>query len=60
MIAVIMHFHKRLFKEDYLNRDSKTLWLTGILLYLPMLGFLIYRSHPAVGMERLLVHGDDP
>jgi len=40
MIAVIMHFIRSLLRKDYLNRDSKTLWLTGILLYLPMLGFL--------------------
>lgn len=40
MVAVIMHFIRGFLRKDYLNRDSKTLWLTGILLYLPMLGFL--------------------
>lgn len=40
MIAVIMHFIRSFLRKDYLNRDSKTLWLTGILLFLPMLGFL--------------------
>ncbi|MDE2117384.1 MAG: cytochrome b N-terminal domain-containing protein [Betaproteobacteria bacterium] len=40
MVAVIMHFIRSFLRKDYLNRDSKTLWLTGILLYLPMLGFL--------------------
>ena len=40
MIAVTMHFIRSFLRKDYLNRDSKTLWLTGVLLYLPMLGFL--------------------
>jgi quinol-cytochrome oxidoreductase complex cytochrome b subunit len=40
MVAVIMHFIRSFLRKDYLNRDSKTLWLTGILLFLPMLGFL--------------------
>lgn len=39
-VAVIMHFIRSLLRKDYLNRDSKTLWLTGVLLYLPLLGFL--------------------
>ena len=39
-IAVIMHFLRSFLRKDYLNRDSKTLWLTGVLLYLPLLGFL--------------------
>jgi len=40
MVAVIIHFIRSFLRKDYLNRDSKTLWLTGILLYLPLLGFL--------------------
>ena len=40
MVAVIMHFLRSFLRKDYLNRESKTLWLTGILLVLPMLGFL--------------------
>jgi len=40
MIAVSVHFIRSLLRKDFLNRDSKTLWLTGVLLYLPMLGFL--------------------
>ncbi|MDP2761729.1 MAG: cytochrome b N-terminal domain-containing protein [Sideroxyarcus sp.] len=40
MVAVIMHFIRSFLRKDYLVRDSKTLWLTGILLFLPMLGFL--------------------
>ena len=39
-IAVIMHFLRSFLRKDYLNRDSKTSWLTGVLLYLPLLGFL--------------------
>ena len=40
-VAVIMHFIRSFLRKDYLNRDSKTLWLTGILLFLPLLGFLL-------------------
>lgn len=40
MIAVTIHFIRSFLRKDYLNRDSKTLWLTGVLLYLPMLAFL--------------------
>ncbi len=40
LVAVIMHFIRSFLRKDYLNRESKTLWLTGVLLYLPMLGFL--------------------
>lgn len=40
MVAVTMHFLRSFLRKDYLIRDSKTLWLTGVLLYLPMLGFL--------------------
>ncbi|MDH4215523.1 MAG: cytochrome b N-terminal domain-containing protein [Gallionella sp.] len=39
-VAVIVHFLRSFLRKDYLNRDSKTLWLTGILLYVPLLGFL--------------------
>ena len=39
-IAVIMHFIRSFLRKDYLIRESKTLWLTGVLLYLPLLGFL--------------------
>lgn len=40
-ITVIMHFIRSLLRKDFLNRRSKTFWLTGVLLFLPMLGFLI-------------------
>src|SRR3989338_8520372 len=39
-ITVIMHFIRSFLRKDYLNSNIKTLWLTGILLFLPMLGFL--------------------
>lgn len=39
-VAIIMHFIRSFLRKDYLIRESKTLWLTGVLLYLPMLGFL--------------------
>jgi len=41
LVAVIMHFIRSFLRKDYLNRDSKTLWLTGILMFLPLLGFLL-------------------
>jgi quinol-cytochrome oxidoreductase complex cytochrome b subunit len=40
-VAVIMHFIRSFLRKDYLNRDSKTLWLTGVLLLVPMFGFLL-------------------
>lgn len=40
-ITVITHFIRSFLRKDYLNRESKTFWLTGVLLFLPMLGFLI-------------------
>lgn len=41
VLAVIMHFLRSFLRKDYLVRESKTLWLTGILLFLPLLGFLV-------------------
>lgn len=41
VLAVIMHFIRSFLRKDYLIRESKTLWLTGILLFLPLLGFLV-------------------
>lgn len=41
VLAVIMHFIRSFLRKDYLIRESKTLWLTGVLLFLPLLGFLI-------------------
>lgn len=40
LIAVVMHFIRSFLRKEYLKRESKTLWLTGVLLYLPLLGFL--------------------
>lgn len=41
LVTVILHFIRSFLRKDYLNRDSKTLWLTGVLLFLPLLGFLV-------------------
>ena len=41
LVSMIMHFIRSFLRKDYLNRESKTLWLTGILLFLPLLGFLV-------------------
>jgi hypothetical protein len=40
-LAVIMHFIRSFLRKDYLVRESKTLWLTGILLFMPLIGFLV-------------------
>lgn len=40
-LAVIMHFIRSFLRKDYQVRETKTLWLTGMLLLLPLLGFLI-------------------
>ena len=41
LVAVILHLIRSLLRKDFLNRERKTLWLTGVLLFLPLLGFLI-------------------
>lgn len=40
-IAVTMHLIRSLLRRDFDNREGKTTWLTGTLLYLPLLGFLL-------------------
>ena len=40
-VAIILHFIRSLLRKDFLIRESKTLWLTGVLLIIPMLGFLL-------------------
>lgn len=40
-VTVIIHFIRSLLRKDYLNRENKTFWLAGVLLFLPMLGFLL-------------------
>lgn len=40
-LAVAMHLVRSFLRKDFLNRNRKTLWLTGALLFLPLLGFLV-------------------
>ncbi|MBI3148165.1 MAG: cytochrome b N-terminal domain-containing protein [Betaproteobacteria bacterium] len=40
-VAVALHLIRSVLRKDFLSRDRKTLWLTGVLLFLPMMGFLI-------------------
>jgi len=41
VVTIILHFIRSFLRKDYLNRDKKIFWLTGVLLFLPMLGFLV-------------------
>jgi len=41
MVAILLHFIRSFIRQDYLNREKKTFWLTGVLLFLPMLGLLV-------------------
>ena len=40
-LAVALHLIRSLLRKDFQNRNSQTLWLTGVLLFLPLLGFLV-------------------
>ncbi len=40
-LAVLMHLVRSLLRKDFLNRDRQTLWLTGALALVPLMGFLI-------------------
>ena len=40
-VASIMHFIRSFLRKEYLERKNRTYWLTGMLLFLPMLGFLL-------------------
>jgi len=41
-VTIVVHFIRSFLRKDYLNsRKSKTFWLTGVLLFLPLLGFLL-------------------
>lgn len=40
-VAVMLHLIRSVLRKDFLNRDRKTLWLTGVLILLPLLGFLV-------------------
>ena len=41
MVTILLHFIRSFIRQDYLNREKKTFWLTGVLLFLPMLAFLL-------------------
>ncbi len=41
MVTILLHFIRSFIRQDYFNRKKKTFWLTGVLLFLPMLAFLI-------------------
>ena len=41
VVAAVMHLIRSVLRKDFLNRYRKTLWLTGVLILLPLLGFLI-------------------
>ncbi len=41
VVSIILHFIRSFLRMDYLNREKKTFWLTGVLLFLPILGFLV-------------------
>jgi len=40
-LAVALHLIRSLLRKDFLNWNRQTLWLTGVLLFLPLLGFLL-------------------
>ena len=40
-VALIVHFIKSLLRKEFLNYKRRTTWLTGSLLLLPMLAFLL-------------------
>jgi quinol-cytochrome oxidoreductase complex cytochrome b subunit len=40
-VAIVLHLVRSLLRKDFLNRDRQTYWLTGSLLLLPLLGFLV-------------------
>lgn len=40
-LAVLIHLVRSLLRKDFLNLGRQTFWLTGVLLLLPLLGFLV-------------------
>jgi quinol-cytochrome oxidoreductase complex cytochrome b subunit len=40
-VAIIIHLTRSLLRKEFLNYKRRTIWLTGSLLLLPMLGFLV-------------------
>jgi len=41
LVATILHFIRSFLRKEYRERRARTLWLTGMLLILPMMGFLL-------------------
>jgi len=41
VVAIIVHLTRSLLRKDFLNNKRKTFWLTGTLLLLPLLAFLV-------------------
>lgn len=41
VVNIIVHFIRSFLRRDYLNRKNRTLWLTGVLVFLPLIGILI-------------------
>ncbi|MFQ5581072.1 MAG: cytochrome b N-terminal domain-containing protein [Mariprofundaceae bacterium] len=42
VVSIIMHLVRSFLRKDYLNNQkSKTFWLTGVLVFLPLIGFLL-------------------
>jgi len=41
VITVILHLIRSFVRQDYRNGKAKTLWLTGVLVFLPLIGLLI-------------------
>jgi len=41
VITVILHLIRSFVRRDYLNGKGKTFWLTGMLVFLPLIGILL-------------------
>jgi quinol-cytochrome oxidoreductase complex cytochrome b subunit len=41
VVSIIMHFIRSFLRRDYLNQKNRTFWLTGVLVFLPLIGFLL-------------------
>ena len=41
VVSIILHFIRSFLRKDYLNWKSRTFWLTGVLVFLPLIGLLL-------------------
>ncbi|MDX8410441.1 MAG: cytochrome b N-terminal domain-containing protein [Mariprofundaceae bacterium] len=41
VVSIIMHLVRSFLRKDYLNQKNRTFWLTGALVFLPLIGFLL-------------------